>query len=197
LKALTKIFKNKKGMTLMELVVGMVMFTIISITISMLLAPILSAYTRANDFAEYNALLDNIANEIINDISQSTAPPVFTAGSGDDGFAQDNDGIFLRITTPSGIIRYAVIGGVLQREGLWQARDEYGLPVGAPIPRFDDVFAEDFYKRKTVSFNWEADTDPNVYTLTVRLTENRGWGAASFEIQRDYAVRPLMLNQFD
>jgi len=172
----------------MELVVGMVMFTIISISISMLLAPILSSYTRANDFAEYNALLDNIANHIINDISQSTESPVITSGAG--GWAQEDHGIFLTITTQNRIIRYAVEDNVLQRV--------VGFTEGAnPQPILSPVFSEDFYKRKHVSFRVEADTNPEVYILTVRLVENRGWGAASFEIQRDYAVRPLMLNQFD
>ena len=69
MKALVKAVKNKKGLTLMELIVGILMFSIISVAISMLLAPILSSYARANDFAEYNALLDNIANQIIDDIS--------------------------------------------------------------------------------------------------------------------------------
>ena len=189
LKTLTKLIKNKKGLTLMELIVGMLMFTIIAITLSVILAPILSAYTRANDFAEYNALLDNIANQIISDLSQSRdlskeIPPVINprfipSTDPEAGGWADSTGGTLTIVTQNRII-YSVEGGILQR-------NEH------------DVFAADFYKRKHVSFrlvgNPPTPTSPRSYTLTVRLTEAREPGAASFEIQREYAVRPLMLNQ--
>jgi len=189
LKILTKIIKNKKGLTLMELIVGILMFTIISVTVSMVLAPILSAYTRANDFAEYNALLDNIANHLINDLSQSTEPPDFNNGWTDPANPARDE--FLTITTQNRIIHYAVTDGILQREGVI---DEDG----DLVRRWFDVFSEDFYKRKLVSFMIEEETDETTadvtaYILTVRLTEARG--AAPFEIERQYAVRPLILNQ--
>jgi hypothetical protein len=169
-------------MTLIELVVGILMFTIISIAVSMMLAPILSSFTKANDFAEYNALLDNIANHLINDLSQSTSEPVFTEGD----WAEDDHGIFLSIFTQNRIIRYAVMGGILQREGL-DVNNETILR---------DVFSEDFYRRKLVSFMIETDETPEMtaYFITVRLTER---GNAGFEIQRRYAVRPLIMNQID
>jgi len=177
-------------MTLMELIVGILMFTIISIAISMLLAPILSAYSRANDFAEYNTLLDNIANQIINELSQSTSDPVFTPGASGQ-WAENNDGVFLTITTNSNIVRYAVVGGALERADRLN-------PDGTPD--LHEVFSEDFYKRKDVSFMWtETAVNPDFpnftsYRLIVRLTER---GPAGFQIQREYAVRPLMLNQND
>ena len=182
MKTLTKTLNNKKGMTLMELIVGIMMFTIISIAVSMMLAPILSSFTKANDFAEYNALLDNIANHLINDISQSTSGPVFTEGD----WAEDDHGIFLTVFTQNRVIRYAVMGGILQREGL--DADNNTL--------LFDVFSEDFYRRKLVSFMIETDetTDITAYFITVRLTER---GNVGFEIQRQYAVRPLIMNQID
>ena len=181
----------------MELIVGMVMFTIISITISMLLAPILSAYTRANDFAEYNALLDNIANQIINDISQATdpLPPTQTTGVWTDP-NEDTRDRFLTITAQNRVIRYAVTSGVLEREGLIVERDITGEIVQVTSEWFP-VFSEDFYKRKNVSFMVEDISTVTVtaYRLTVRLTEDRGPINARFEIPREYEVRPLMLNQ--
>jgi hypothetical protein len=175
-------------MTLMELIVGILMFTIISIVLSMLLAPILSSYTRANDFAEYNALLDNIANQIISDLSQAVpvpdpdppnlnTNPDFTPGPG--GWAV-NAGGDLTITTQNRVITYTVAVDadsgleVLRRNGV-------------------DVFSADFYKRKNVSFRLDADNvDNTAFRLSVRLTER---GNTPFVIDREYAVRPLMLNQ--
>jgi hypothetical protein len=179
-------------MTLMELVVGILMFTIISITVSMLLAPILMSYTRANDFAEYNALLDNIANQLINDISQSTEPPDFDPGEWTNNAPVPAPAPvptpFLTIFTHNRIIRYSAQGGILLREGIDDAGNRIWFP----------VFSDDFYKRKLVSFmiTDESDDDITAYTLTVELTENRG-DAAPFIIDRTYAVRPLMLNQGD
>jgi len=197
------ILSNKKGMTLMELIVGMVMFSIISVSISMLLAPTLFAYMRANDFAEYNALLDNIANQIISDLSQSTDEPKFPPGGDWIEWRADDDSSFLTITTRTRLVRYTVgdlvfdtdnesLGGVLQRVGV-NENDE---------PELFDVFSEDFYKRKAVSFSIEEATsnsgeDITAYTLTVRLisTGTMASTGRGFEVTRDYVVRPLMLNQ--
>ena len=191
-----KLLKCKKGLTLIELIVGIVMFSIIAIAISTALAPTLFSYMRANDFAEYNALLDNIANQMINDLSQSTDKPVFDDTAGAGGWAIDNSGR-LTITTNIRVITYSLrqadvrvidnIGGVLQKEGINTDGDL----------EFFDVFSEDFYKRKSLSFMLE-DVPGTVpaYTLTLRLRENSNLGNI-FEISREYAVRPLMLEQLD
>ena len=176
-----KIFKSKKGLTLMELIVGMLMFSIIGVAVSLTLAPTLMAYTRANDFAEYNTLLDNVANQIINDLSQLTQTPVI---------AQDD----ITITTSKVKVRYFIENGILMKE----------IAGNVPWP----VFADDFYKRKDVSFTVTSSGTvspgfatttslgaPYTLTLTVRLTERVPDGNAAFELERDYAVRPLMLNQ--
>jgi len=170
-----KLLKSTKGFTLIELIVGLVIFGIISVAVSALLAPTLFAFMRANDFAEYNILLDNIANQIISDLSQSTEPPVFTEG-GDQPDATWND---VTIAKPAARVRYTVAGtgnrGVLQREINGETFN---------------VFTEDFYRRKLVSFKLNT-FDENSYILTVRLDHANG----NFEIQREYAVRPLILNQ--
>jgi len=178
---LKKILKNKKGLTLIELVVGLVIFGIISVAVSASLAPTLFAFMRANDFAEYNILMDNIANQIISDLSQSTVLPEFTE-AGDWPEPGWND---LTIIKSSVIIHYSIMGsdssapamGILQRE------------IGGETW---EVFPVDFYKRKVVAFKLETySEDPLSYTLTVRLENSNG----DFILERDYAVRPLILNQ--
>jgi len=67
--------------------------------------------------------------------------------------------------------------------------------VTVPYP----VFAEDFYKRKAVSFTIRDETGiaPSpVYRLTITITgTDIDWQAnRGFEISRSYDVRPLMLN---
>ena len=165
-----KLLKSKKGFTLIELIVGLVIFGIISTAVATLLAPTLFAFMRANDFAEYNILLDNIANQIISDLSQSTDEPEFQEGSELPGATWNN----VTITKQATRVRYTVNGGVLQRE-----------INGETSP----VFSEEFYRRKLISFKLNT-VDENSYRLTVRLDHANG----NFEIQREYAVRPLILN---
>jgi len=169
-----KILKNKKGFTLMELIVGMVIFAIISISISMVLTPTLSAFRRANDFAEYNALLDNIANQIIGDLSQSVREPDFEPDV-------DIDDNVLTIHLNAKVVRYYINNGVL-----WREVGDTAMP----------VFTEDFYHRKSLSIAFAPvdadDTDFVSYTLTITIREN---GGAGFEVSRDYVIRPLLLNQ--
>jgi len=166
-----KIFKSKKGLTLIELVVGMVIFGIISTAVAASLAPTLFAFMRANEFAEYNLLLDNIANQILDDLSQSTEklePAV-------------ND---ITITKHATKVRYTISDDSEFPEGIL-LRDLGG--------NLQPVFSEEFYRRKTVTFEFAdvSTEDTAAYMLTIRLININ----EDFEIDRDYAVRPLILNQ--
>jgi len=183
---LTKILKNKKGLTLIELVVGLIIFGIISVAISMVLAPTLFAYMRASDFAEYNALLDNVANHIISDISQ------ITEQINEDEMGvwidnRDNNGT-MTLQQSTQIVRYSVDNaGVLVKLN----------SLGDPHP----VFSEDFYKNKNISIKVDpsdtnATTGDTAYILTIRLTENNAMSNL-FQIEREYAVRPLIINNFN
>jgi prepilin-type N-terminal cleavage/methylation domain-containing protein len=177
-----KLLKNKKGFTLMELVVGMVIFAIISVAVSASLAPTLFAFMRANDFAEYNILMDSIANQIINDLAQSTEPPDFDDEAGDWPEGWNN----VLITKSASRVRYTIEATAANR----------GMLVIETGGNASLVFPEEFYKRKTVAFKLEAlDTDPDdpivAYNLTVRMESLNG----DFLVERVYAVRPLILNQ--
>jgi len=171
---LKKILKSKKGLTLIELVVGLVIFSIISVAVSASLAPTLFAFMRANDFAEYNILLDNIANQIISDLSQSTVEPDFPeAGEWPEGWNE------LTITQLAAIVNYAI------------DRPESGLLTKEMSGITWEVFPDDFYNRKTVAFKIANVEDSSSYILTIRLQNTNG----DFVIEREYAVRPLILNQ--
>jgi len=178
-----KLLKSKKGFTLIELIVGLAIFAIISAAVSASLAPTLFAFMRANDFAEYNILLDSIANQILNDLSQSTDPPDFPdAGNWPDGW---ND---ITITKSTSWVRYTIDNAGANRGMLMK---ETG---GGEIP----VFPEEFYKRKIVAFKLNLNpisTEPDgpvAYTLTVRLENING----DFLLEREYTARPLILNQY-
>jgi len=174
---MNKLMKTKKGFTLIEVVIGLVIFGIISVAAAAVLAPSLFAFMRANDFAEYNNLLDNLANQIISDLSQSTETPVFI----EDDWDSD-----VSITQNTRVINYTVADAGDLRNTMILFRQ-----VGNAEP--SPVFSEDFYKRKNVSFKIETNETEAavVYLLTVRLQSQSG----NLDIEREYAVRPLVLNQ--
>ncbi|MCL2499915.1 MAG: type II secretion system GspH family protein [Defluviitaleaceae bacterium] len=62
---------NTKGVTLMELIVAMLVFSIIMAAATSAFAPMLNAFRRANNFAEANTLMDNLAMHVLADINNA------------------------------------------------------------------------------------------------------------------------------
>jgi prepilin-type N-terminal cleavage/methylation domain-containing protein len=167
-----KTLKSKSGVTLMELIVGVVIFAIITTAVSAVLAPMLRAYSHANELAELNALLDTIANPIKNDMSDATDPL--------EKLGIDNE-ILIPINTNT--IKYTIGGdGVL----LCSVNDSPPMPV---LPKT-------FYNNKSVDFRViRIDPPEAAYTLTIIIRSDRDDGREM--ARRDYAVRPLVLNQYN
>lgn len=177
-----KLLKNKHGMTMIELIVGMLVFSIIAISVSTILVPTLRAYAKANDLAEINTLLDNLSAEILDDISR--ADKVTLSGGSTN----------LRIETNVNTVIYD-IGASAPNEGLL-CRD------GTP------VLHEDYYKGKTVRLECYQDdksallddgtishdtisdgTMPSTFYVRMTLISSEGNDMAS----RDYAVNLFLL----
>jgi len=70
---------NNKGITLIELIVAMVVMMVIITAVTAIFIPILQTFQRANNYAEVNALMDNIAAIIMDDISSATEFPTTPA----------------------------------------------------------------------------------------------------------------------
>ena len=162
-----KALKNKKGMTLTEILVGSIMFALFSIAISTILSPMVLAFMRANDFAEYNALLDAVGNQIASDMVRASEAPVLPA----------QDDITIQIPG-EGAVRYTIDAaeGTLLRNG---------------IP----VFPEGFQRGKRVNFivTLPAAGSYNIFVeITPRDGANRV-GLSNAEQFRNYLVRPLSM----
>jgi len=65
------IIKAKKGMTLIEVLVGTILLGIVVMTIVAVITPMMMAYRRSNTLAEYNQVLDNVGNLLSSDLSQA------------------------------------------------------------------------------------------------------------------------------
>lgn len=166
-----KILKCKKGMTLVELIVGVMIFTVITTIASAVLAQMVRVYSQSNELAELNTLLDNVANHIVSDISNATTPLV--------NIGIDNE---ITVVIDTNTITYTVAGdGTLLRSA----------GGAAPIP----ILPKTFYKNKSVGFvlNLSPSGTGTAYMLTVTIHSDHN---GSPIISRDYAIRPLALNQY-
>ena len=161
-----KFLKCNKGLTLVELVITMVICAVIMTTVAAIFPTVLRSYEQANSLAERNTLLNNLANQITADLSDLSKQ-----------VSEENLGVKNRLsfTTGQGEIVYGVEGGVLLKNG-------------------SEVFSKDYYKNKSVEFLCVAEKGGSVtaYTLTVTITADKGGES----ISRDYAVTPLVLNQY-
>lgn len=160
-----KNLKEKKGMTLIELIVGMMMFAILTAAVSAVLVPMLRVYARANEFAECNTLLDNVANQIIKDLSNATKELDLSA----------DETILITIELDEIIYTVDNSNGVLLKNG---------------IP----VLSKSYYKNKSVNFSCVSISSSagTAYMLTVIISSDENGEM----IRRDYAVKPLALNQY-
>ncbi|MCL1819031.1 MAG: prepilin-type N-terminal cleavage/methylation domain-containing protein [Oscillospiraceae bacterium] len=168
-----KILKNKKGTTLVELLVAMLLFVIVTTSASTIMFPMLKLQIGANEYAEYNTLLDTVANYIISEFSGAVpdGTPI-AAGSNYLGFFKGTGTAELTVVPVAG----SNSGGILHRNGR-------------------PVLHEDYYKMKTVGFfcrDVSSVYAGTAFELTVFVYDRKG----SEVINRVYAVRPLALNQY-
>ena len=162
-----KSIRSTAGMTLIELMIGLVVFAIVSTAASAIMLPILNAYVNANELAEINTLMDNLSAELLSDLADATAVQYRAS----DGALVIESGV--RPTTT-----YTVDGnGRIMRNG-------------------NSLFDELFYRRKTVSLEY-SETSPVTtnHTFTTQVVVRISlFGQGGQQLgQREYAVRPLGL----
>jgi len=98
-----KILKRKKGMSLIEILVGSLMFGLVAITVTSVMAPMMLAFSRANDLAEYSMLLDNVGNQIASELAQASKVTSVNP---------------LEVETHMGEVVYSINDGSLERNGV-------------------------------------------------------------------------------
>ena len=157
--------QRKKGFTLVELIVAMMLFGILTASATAILVPTLHTFERANDMDELNVLLDDIANTLTNDLRRAAGITVANNGSE---------------ATINSYITYSI--GTGEDEGLLVRNGRL-------------VYDRRYYKGKTVEIqyrNWQntaaLDGDVNgPFYLRITIRYDTGPAAAG----RDYAVRPM------
>jgi type II secretory pathway component PulJ len=175
-KKLLKILKDKRGATLMELVVGMIISVIILGAASAVMVPMMQTFARTNNLAETNKLLDTLSGYVIADINRASSTSI-EAGN-------------LRIVTNVETFEYYINNDILWR------RAAQAFDVAAPTwIRQSAVLERDFYRNKTLQVGYlDPDENPlpdgevtGAFFIRLTITDNRD----GLMGERDYAVNPL------
>jgi prepilin-type N-terminal cleavage/methylation domain-containing protein len=136
-----KPLKNNKGVTLTELVVGMLVLAIIMLAVTSVFLPIYNAYVHANNMAEVNNLMNALSSVIMSDV-ESAGPGGITPGNP------------FTVKTRENITYSLTDGGFLLRQQ------------GANPPR--EVFNRGFYRRNSIDAMTLGPPDANrMVTLTL------------------------------
>ena len=72
IKRIKQVLNNNKGLTLFEMLLAMIVFAVITLAAVSVFAPAINTYVRANNLAEVNTLLDNVAGLIMEDVASMT-----------------------------------------------------------------------------------------------------------------------------
>jgi len=156
---------SKMGMSLMEILVGSLMLALILMAVTSVVAPMMMAFYRANDFAEYNTLLDNVGNRIVSDMAQASSVTfaggnlILTINSEDVTYNTSPEGLLLR----NDVLVFS--------DGLFR-----GKRIGINVEEIN-----------------VPDT-PRHFLLTVTVLSANRPGASAADVSRDYAVRPLLVS---
>jgi len=158
---------NKKGVTLIEMIVSVFVLSIILVAITTMFIPVLQTYARANNLAEANTLLDNISLLIMEDVANATS---VTPGPADPDIVLPDETLFT-IKTSYYIEYYTNASGILcRRTGVFDA----------------PLLPADFYKKNRVTA--ACTIDSSLVTITLTLYAADGW-----EHERSYSARPVGL----
>ncbi|MDR2559710.1 MAG: hypothetical protein LBC86_09260 [Oscillospiraceae bacterium] len=190
MKKFIKRIKSNAGVSLTELIIGMALLSIFVLTIGALLTNVTRLQNRVIEMTELNALIDNISNPVVREVSNATHAIAFCTLESCDNTSCAGDGIN-RFTV--------VIGGI--GSVVYSIDDEGALFRSCDSPQCDildcpghQVLHKDSYKFRSVNFTLAPATigTGTAYILTITLTCDRN--NDSILSTREYAIRPFAPN---
>lgn len=170
-----KRLRSKAGMTLIETMIGLVMFTIIATAAAAVMAPMMNAFFNAMDFSEVNTFLDNVSAELLSDLS--------------DAVVNTTTGIAIDTTTGAAVINRG--GGMPTVTYSINANGRLvrSTPnLEEPSEPFENIMAERFYRNRRVNVVYDV-SDPTAVGVTVIASRVSGDEVG----RRTYVVKPLGL----
>jgi hypothetical protein len=192
-----KLLKSRKGITLVELVVALLVFSILVMSVAAVFAPMLRTYYHAVDFAETNPLLDEISNILLTDINQANSVKIV------------RDTVTLRETLTltikrAGFVEYTVlydfqpiVGSSSTLTFLHRKVSGGANGTSEPVPVFDpDYYRGIFTQGKSVNVTYvftDEDDDGYVDAGTSFSLNIAVQGTGGQKTSRTYAANPLCI----
>ena len=199
-----KLAQDKRGISLVEIMVGMLIFSIISMTIIVIMFPTLNSINKTKDLSEMGIFADNISAEIINDIKMANSIEIINDIKMANSIEIINDtkmaniielskesepGDTLTLVNQEHTIVYKVIDGRIKRNYDAQKNED-----GAMI--FNDLVSSKYYENKSVNVSYDTITkDVGTKTITlgckikIEVLNKEGETA----ITREYSVLSLVI----
>lgn len=147
-----KLAQDKRGISLVEIMVGMLIFSIISMTIIVIMFPTLNSINKTKDLSEMGIFADNISAQIINDTKMANIIELSK---------ESELGDTLTLVNQEHTIVYKVIDGRIKRNYDAQKNED-----GAMI--FNDLVSSKYYENKSVNVSYDTITKV-VGTKTITL----------------------------
>ena len=147
-----KLAQDKRGISLVEIMVGMLIFSIISMTIIVIMFPTLNSINKTKDLSEMGIFADNISAQIINDTKMANIIELSK---------ESEPGDTLTLVNQEHTIVYKVIDGRIKRNYDGQ-KDEGGTKI------FNDLVSSKYYENKSVNVSYDTITKV-VGTKTITL----------------------------
>ena len=158
-----KYLKNNKGITLVEVIVSMVIFSIIFTSVTAILVAFTRNFAFINELSETNAMLDNLTREMLSDIREAQSIEISSSEITIEKKSSEKKSSY-----------YVVYDlGTGENNGLL-CKDE------AP------VLGRSYYRGRTVSTLEYFDEDEYII-VRIELSSSK----SSKVTGRDYAVKPL------
>ena len=171
-----KLAQDKRGISLVEIMVGMLIFSIISITIIVIMFPTLNSINKTKDLSEMGIFADNISAEIINDIKMANSIEIAkVSGSGDT----------LTLVNQEHSIVYDTVDEKIKRNYDGQ-KDEGGTKI------FNDIVSSKYYENKGVEVSYEAIISETV-TVGCKVKLKILNKEKETAITREYSVLSLVI----
>ena len=171
-----KLAQDKRGISLVEIMVGMLIFSIISMTIIVIMFPTLNSINKTKDLSEMGIFADNISAQIINDTKMANIIELSK---------ESEPGDTLTLVNQEHTIVYKVIDGRIKRNYDAQKNED-----GAMI--FNDLVSSKYYENKGVEVSYEAIISETV-TVGCKVKLKILNKEKETAITREYSVLSLVI----
>lgn len=185
---LKKMAEDNRGITLVEIMVGMLIFAIITMTVIVIMYPTLNSIYKTRELSEMGMFADNIAAEVTNDIKMAESIELEKAEAGKSGSTD-----ILTLTTTENKIIYSTADGRIKRN-----YDEATITNvdGTVSLEFSDIVSSKYYENKGIVVSYSCinktiDAKDVAIGCKIKIDISNKDGETVFT--REYSVMSLIL----